>query len=496
VSAGNFSYATAIGARATVTANNTVQLGRDALDTVRVGKLGTGGTTVLCQNASSEISDCGVTNFVSDTDPRLSDSRDPNAGSSFYIQNGTGQQTSADFNIDGNGEANIFNAATQYNLNGNRMLSSPGTQNLFIGRLSGSANTTGQANVFVGGEAGMSNTSGVENSFFGRAGLFNTTGIQNAFFGHSTGGSNTTGSSNAFFGSFAGQLNTTGGGNSFFGSRAGKNSLGILNTFVGSYSGESNTVGTRNTFLGMNSGAKNINGNRNVHIGGETGNTADNGDNNTFLGYGSNAGTNSVNFATAIGSGAQVTASNTIQLGRNGTDTVRIGTTGSAGATSLCLNASNEIATCSSSIRYKSEVNPFVTGLELVRRLQPVSFRWTNGGAVDLGFVAEDVNDIEPLLTTTKNGRVEGVKYDRIGVVLVNAVREQQLQIEEQQEQIVSQEGLNRSLQTQIEDQGKVIENQNERLRKQESELERQKVELDALKAAVCSSNPDASVCK
>ncbi len=52
----------------------------------------------------------------------------------------------------------------------------------------------------------------------------------------------------------------------------------------------------------------------------------------------------------------------------------------------------------------------------------------------DLGLGAEDVAAIEPLLVTyNKTGEVEGVKYDRLGVVLLNAVKEQQKQIQQQQ---------------------------------------------------------------
>ncbi len=59
----------------------------------------------------------------------------------------------------------------------------------------------------------------------------------------------------------------------------------------------------------------------------------------------------------------------------------------------------------------------------------------------DMGLVAEEVNAVEPLLTSTNaKGEVEGVKYDRVGVVLVNAVKEQQEQIEAQQAKIASLE--------------------------------------------------------
>jgi cell division protein FtsB len=53
------------------------------------------------------------------------------------------------------------------------------------------------------------------------------------------------------------------------------------------------------------------------------------------------------------------------------------------------------------------------------------------------------------------------VKYDRVGVVLVNAVNEQQTQIEAQQK-----------------------------------EIERLKTELDSLKKLVCAVNQNADVCK
>jgi type III secretory pathway lipoprotein EscJ len=61
----------------------------------------------------------------------------------------------------------------------------------------------------------------------------------------------------------------------------------------------------------------------------------------------------------------------------------------------------------------------------------------------DLGLGAEDVARIDPLLVTyNAAGQVEGVKYDRIGVVLLNAVTEQQAHIEAQQKQINEQKAL------------------------------------------------------
>ena len=126
------------------------------------------------------------------------------AGSTNYIQNTTTQQAASNFNISATGTANIFNAATQYNINGSRVLSIAGSSNLFAGVNAGAANT-GSLNAFFGSNAGQANTSGTSNSFFGAlAGQANTTGTSNAFFGRSAGGSTTTGFGNSFFGTLAG----------------------------------------------------------------------------------------------------------------------------------------------------------------------------------------------------------------------------------------------------------------------------------------------------
>ena len=57
----------------------------------------------------------------------------------------------------------------------------------------------------------------------------------------------------------------------------------------------------------------------------------------------------------------------------------------------------------------------------------------------DLGLGAEDVAAIEPLLVTHNDkGQVEGVKYDHLNVVLINAILQQQAQIKQQQGEVES----------------------------------------------------------
>jgi hypothetical protein len=108
-------------------------------------------------------------------------------------------------------------------------------------------------------------------------------------------------------------------------------------------------------------------------------------------------------------------------LGANGALTLPA--LGSAGATSLCRNAGSQIATCSSSRRYKDDIVDLDLGLDAVLALRPVAYRWKADGMADIGFVAEEVAAIdERLITRNADGVIEGVKYDRLSAVLANAL--------------------------------------------------------------------------
>lgn len=310
----------------------------------------------------------------------------------------------------GSVNANIVNAGTQYNIGGNRVLSVVGTGNLFAGVGTGN---TGTDNTFVGRNAGAANTSGRENSFFGQgAGAANTSGGVNTFVGVDAGEKNTTGNANIFFGTWAGSGNTTGG----------------LNTFVGVGAGSGNTTGSGITAMGA---------------------------------YASVASGN-LEAATAIGFGAVVSSSNTVQIGEYGSTFVRIGTLGTGGGSSLCLRPSdNQFSYCSSSVRYKYNIQNYRSGLDVIKKLRPVTFNWKDDKRADLGLVAEETAVVEPLLTfRNSDGQIEGINYDRVGVIMVNAVQEQQQQIEEQQKQIAEQQR-----------------------------------QIDELKQIVCATNPTAKLC-
>ena len=362
--------------------------------------------------------------------------------------------------------------------------------NAFFGALAGDDNTTGSSNSFFGSYAGTANTGGSRNAFFGtEAGYSNLNGDDNSFFGVSAGMNNTGGNRNSFFGRDAGRSNVGGIGNAFYGFEAGKNSTANFNTLFGSQAGNSNTTGERNVFVGNSAGTANLQGDRNaffgtnagdlntsgfqnVFVGTNAGNTNTTGDNNTIIGAGADVGSSNLSYATAIGAGTVVTNSNTVVVGRSSDVVVVPGRLAFyehvGGSGELCwefLEGNSNyrlVALCASSLRYKTDVQTFTGGLDVVRRLRPITFNWKKSREHDLGFAAEEVAEIEPLLATyNKDGQVEGVKYGQITTVLVNAVNEQQAQIEAQGAQI-----------------------------------ERQRAEVEALKALVCAQNPTAGMCR
>ncbi len=107
-----------------------------------------------------------------------------------------------------------------------------GTYNTFIGNYSGYDNTTADYNTFLGYGSGYFNSTGSNNSFIGfNSGTDNTTGDQNTFLGTMSGRYNSTGSYNTYLGKGSG-LNSTGSGNIFLGCNAGYDETGDNKLYI------------------------------------------------------------------------------------------------------------------------------------------------------------------------------------------------------------------------------------------------------------------------
>lgn len=270
----------------------------------------------------------------------------------------------------------------------------------------------------------------------------------------------------------AGTVNATGAYN--IGSNRVLSAPGTNNLLAGSGTGAANLSGSGNSFFGNGASGRTTSGGSNTFFGNNAGNFNTVGSNNTAIGAESDIGGLNLDHATAIGTGVTVNESNTVAIGRfedktriNGPLSVNV--TGNSNTGTLCLSSTQIVVLCSSSLRYKTNIAPFAGGLDFIKRLRPITYDWKDGSGRDVGFGAEDVAQVNSLFTVyNKDGRIEGIKYERFSALFVNAFKEQQTQIE--------------TLQTQLGEQRK--------------RLAAQQNMIDGLRNLVCAQNPNAAVCK
>ena len=299
--------------------------------------------------------------------------------------------------------------------------------NTAIGANSLYFNDGGYYNVGLGNWTLYNNTTGDSNTAVGRENLIsNTTGSSNTGVGNVALYSNTEGSNNTAVGYYALRYNTTGGGNTAVGSQALMSAYesattGSSNTAIGYYALQEMKTGSKNTAVGQDAGTTNMTGSSNVFLGYWAG-AYEGGSNRLYI---SNSGTSTPLIYGQFDTGKLCINCNdpSTAFDVNGHLTVR--SWESAGATAVCRNINNTLSTCSSSTRYKEQIQDLSMGMETVERFRPVSFKWKGREEYDLGLIAEEVEEIDPLLVNyDDNGKVEGVKYMQLTAILVNALKE------------------------------------------------------------------------
>lgn len=104
---------------------------------------------------------------------------------------------------------------------------------------------------------------------------------------------------------------------------------------------------------------------------------------------------------------------------------LRVDTLNAATATQVCIDGSNVLSSCSSSIRYKENVLDLDSSLSKILSLRPVSYKWINSGESDVGFIAEEVEKVDRrLVTYSKSKEIQGVKYDQLTAPIIKAIQE------------------------------------------------------------------------
>ena len=448
-----------------------------------------------------------------------------NGTSNSFFGNGAGYGTAGSYNSYFGDNAGGSNQTSGALGSGNVFfgfrtgwVNTSGGNNTFLGAQAGQDNNTGSLNVMVGYDAGLHNTSGTGNTFIGLVGGSNTTGGYNSLFGYGAdmGGANFFRSTAIGFGASVAQSDSI-----VIGGIAGTNGV-ATDAFVGigttspvlenarfsvvqrvpnMYSQVVKTTGlpSGNSFgLAIKAGTSQSDVALDVYdqpVSNEM--FVVRGDGRIGMGFNrSSLGTARVNIddtSTALyahstnGYGLQVRSETTHAIYVDGSSYfnrwIVLNELLAGGGTALCRNSSNQVSSCaSSSIRYKKNIDSFNYGLDVVQKLRPIAFDWRSDGTHDIGLVAEEVEKVAPQLSVYEKGRVEGVKYDKIGVVLINAVKEQQAQIQQQQEQLQRQQ--------------EQIKRGEAQARQQRAAFAAQQQQLEALKKLVCQSRRRAAVCR
>jgi hypothetical protein len=122
------------------------------------------------------------------------------------------------------------------------------------------------------------------------------------------------------------------------------------------------------------------------------------------------------------------------------------GLTSSQAGRTICSDPSGNfyyyVGSCvSSSIKYKTNIQNLGIGLETLLKLRPVTFEFKKDyggydGTIHMGFIAEEVEKVSPLLVDYNNGEVSGVRYNEMTALIVKSIQEQQKEIEDLKKEV------------------------------------------------------------
>jgi hypothetical protein len=386
-----------------------------------------------------------------------------------------------------------------------------GAQNTAIGRNSLSANTTSDNNTAVGHSALAANTTAESNTAVGKDSLVsNTTGPNNVAVGFGSLQGNTTGISNSAFGTYSLKDNTTGNYNTALGGdipggtygSLSANTTGSSNVAVGTAALRSNTTASNNTAVGYRALDLNTTGAGNTAIGQGAGDAITTASYNVAVGSGALSATcGNSNVAVGVSSAISCTGAGNTAIGTNagygltsgGNNTLLgadAGRTGSPGGnittqSNLLVLADENITnayiqvdwTVASDARDKTDFTALDLGLDFVKDLQPVTYKWdkrsqygdktaddydltsqTPDGThkedwLDIGFKAQEVEALEIAAGYNKDnktnlvsshsddGKQMGLQYSKFVPILVKAIQEQNALIEALTARITTLEG-------------------------------------------------------
>jgi len=247
------------------------------------------------------------------------------------------------------------------------------------------------------------------------------------------------------------------------GSYAGYSTTGPDNAFLGSQSGMLNTTGSSNVFLGVNAGYSNTTGSYNVFVGRSAGNSNKTGIKNVFLGF--TAGFSETGSDKLYIENSNVDSTSTLIWGDFNLDLLRLNAKVGIGLTPVANDlevegeASKTIAgdwLANSDKRIKTNIRDINNALEIVEKLHPVKFNYTNEyiknhkGIKNIdyyNFIAQEYQEIFPESVKGSGEYLEGDENEILQldsynaqIVTIKAVQELILENKEQQKLIENQQ--------------------------------------------------------
>ena len=448
------------------------------LDSGRIEILNTEGTIVIGEEAGENDIYSGNNVYIG----YQSGQSNISGSSNTFIGYQTGQSNTGTANTFIGKQAGKNNTSGEYNSalgRGAGLANTTGSDNVYLGSYAGFINTTGGQNVYLGTSTGGSNQTGSYNIFIGYQAGYNETNSNKLYI------ENSSSASPLIYGEFDndylqvnGNLSITGGytdsdgdtkiqveessdediirfdlggteflrldsgrikvantGYSIFlGSNTGINDdfTDNANVFIGNSSGRYNTSGYHNVGLGNHANQDNTTGYGNVALGYGAGFT-NAGSENIFLGYraGYNeAGSNKLYIENSNATSPLIYGefdNDRVVINGNDTDNSNNRTlfvNGSIGATSAFNNDSDR--------RLKTDIQTIPNALNKVLEMRGVTYQWKDGRETGdrMGFIAQEVEPILPEVVDNKNDHYT-MQYAPITAVLIEAVKEQQSQIEE-----------------------------------------------------------------
>jgi len=328
-----------------------------------------------------------------------------------------------------------------------------GADNLMIGNNAGYNNNTGSLNMFIGEQSGYNNKAGLNNTFIGhQSGYSNSNGFANIFMGFKSGYSNTSGTQNTYFGFQSGYFNN-GSGNIFIGYQAGAQATTLSNKLIISNSQtatpliygafDSSMVKFNGTTI-MNGkaqvdGEASINGTANIkglaHISGSLSISQNSSYFNKVVEvhqevdniYSKIYFTNANHFGWEVGG---------VSTGTNGTSFFEFTY---LGTNALKMDGLGHVTIAStltqnSDIRLKKNLTPIRNALGKIKNISGYTYNWIDSKrdtAEQIGLIAQEVEKEFPQLVRSDEKGIKSVAYSNMVPVLIEAIKEQQQQIDE-----------------------------------------------------------------